>query len=341
MLRAKGQAEAYVRDLPDDEPAPPFLIVCDVGFCLDIYADFSGTGRHYAQFPDREGFRIYLTDLHRPEIRDRLAAIWRDPVSLDPSKKRTEVNREVAQLLARLAQTVEARQHAPNAVASFLMRCLFSMFAQSIGLLPTPTTFTDILERSKTNPRSFVGLVGELWRQMNTGGFSAAANDVVRRFNGGLYGAAHGSTEPLPVTKEEVGLLIIAANRDWTNVDPAIFGTLLENALSARQRGQLGAHFTPRAFVERLVLPTVMEPLRLEWDGHKAASDDKLQAGDREGAAATLRAFHARLCAVRVLDPACGTGNFLYVTMEMMKRLEGEVLDALASLIAGRGIASP
>ncbi len=337
MLRAKGQAEAYVRDLPNDEPAPPFLIVCDVGFCLDIYADFSGTGRHYAQFPDREGFRLYLPDLHRPDIRALLAAIWRDPQSLDPSRKRTEVTREVAELLARLAQALESRNHSPNAVASFLMRCLFSMFAQSIGLLPAPATFTDILERAKSSPRNFVGLVGELWRQMNTGGFSAAANDDVRRFNGGLYGAAHGSIEPLPVTADKIQLLIIAAHRDWTNVDPAIFGTLLENALSPRQRGQLGAHFTPRAFVERLVLPTVMEPLRLEWDGHKAASDDKLQAGDREAAAGILRAFHARLCAVRVLDPACGTGNFLYVTMEMMKRLEGEVLDPLASLIAGEG----
>ncbi len=100
-------------------------------------------------------------------------------------------------------------------------------------------------------------------------------------------------------------------------------------------RGQLGAHFTPRAFVERLVLPTVIEPLRAEWDGYKAASDRRLDAGDRAGAAAVLWAFHGRLCTVRVLDPACGTGNFLYVTMELMKRLEGEVLDALANVEPG------
>ena len=99
----------------------------------------------------------------------------------------------------------------------------------------------------------------------------------------------------------------------------------------------MGAHFTPRAFVERLVLPAVMEPLRTEWDGFKAASYARLEAGDRGAAAALLRDFHARLCAVRVLDPACGTGNFLYVPMEMMKRLEGEVLDALANLAPGEG----
>ncbi len=120
-------------------------------------------------------------------------------------------------------------------------------------------------------------------------------------------------------------------------MEPAIFGTLLENALTADARGQLGAHFTPRAFVERLVLPTVMEPLRARWDGASAASFARLQAGDRAGAADALRAFHGWLCGVTVLDPACGTGNFLYVTMELMKRLEGEVLDALANLAPGEG----
>ena len=333
MLRAKGQAEGYVRDLPPEEPAPPMLIVCDIGFCFDLYADFSGTGRHYAQFPDRNGFRIYLADLADPAVRDTLAAVWQDPHSLDPARRRTAVTREIAEYLALLARALEAR-HAPDTVAAFLMRCLFCMFAQSIGLLPERTTFTAILQRCRGAPEKFVPLVADLWRTMNAGGFSVAAEAMVRRFNGGLYA---GSIEPLPVTADEIGLLVTAAGRDWADVDPAIFGTLLENALTARQRGQLGAHFTPRAFVERLVLPTVMAPLRAEWDGHKAAAEGRLLAGDRDGAAAALRDFHARLCAVRVLDPACGTGNFLYVTMELMKRLEGEVLDALANLLPGEG----
>ena len=132
-------------------------------------------------------------------------------------------------------------------------------------------------------------------------------------------------------------LLISAARRDWADVEPAIFGTLLENALDDRQRAQLGAHFTPRSFVERLVLPAVMEPLRAEWDGVKAGAYEQEHRGDRAAAATIVRAFHARLCAVRVLDPACGSGNFLYVTMELMKRLEGEVLDLLASLDPGEG----
>ena len=337
MLRAKGQAEAYVRDLPAHEPSPPFLIVCDVGFCLDLYADFSGTGRHYAQFPDRESFRVYLADLRRPEARDRLAAIWRDPLSLDPSRRRTQVTREIAQLLARLARDLE-RAHAPDTVATFLMRCIFCMFAQSVGLLPGQTAFTELLAACEAHPASFVGLLSELWRAMDRGGYSTSVHADVHRFNGGLFRPGpHGPIDPLALNVDQIGLLIGAARRDWADVEPAIFGTLLEAALDPATRGQLGAHFTPRAFVERLVLPTVIAPLRALWDGYKAAADAKLNDGDREAAAELLRQFQARLAQVRVLDPACGTGNFLYVTMELMKRLEGEVLDALANVLPGEG----
>lgn len=342
MLKAKGQAEGYARDLPAAEGWPPFVIVCDVGFCLDVYADFSGTGKHYAQFPDREGFRLYLPDLRKPEVRDRLRTIWTDPMALDPSRQRVRVTRDIAEYLARLARALEGPKdkprHAPQHVATFLMRCIFSMFAQSVGLLPSGTAFTELLEDCRKDPKNFVPLVGDLWRSMNTGGFSPALRAMVLRFNGGLFApGVHGAAEPLPVDGDMLELLIQASRRDWADVEPAIFGTLLENALDPKQRGELGAHFTPRAFVERLVLPTVMEPLRAEWDGVKAAAVLKAEGGDRAGAAALVRAFHGRLCAVRVLDPACGTGNFLYVTLELMKRLEGEVLDLFADLAAEGG----
>jgi hypothetical protein len=342
MVAAKGQAEGYVRDLPAEETSPPFLIVCDVGFCFDLYADFSGTGRHYAQFPDREGFRIYLLDLREPAKRDLLRRIWDEPQTLNPAHQRVAVTRDIAALLARLAIELEGPKdrprHAPQSVATFLMRCIFCMFAQSVGLLPDKDSFTKLLEDCRDNPQSFIGLVGDLWRNMNDGGFSPALRATVRKFNGGLFAPGpHGPTEPLPVDGSMLDLLIQAARRDWADVEPAIFGTLLENALDPRQRSELGAHFTPRSFVERLVLPTIMEPLRAEWDGAKAAAYEQEERGDRAAAAATIRAFHARLCAVRVLDPACGTGNFLYVTMELMKRLEGEVLDLLTSLDPGEG----
>ncbi len=339
MQQAKGQAEGYARDLPPDEGWPPFLIVCDVGFCLDLYSDFSGTGKHYAQFPNRERFRIYLPDLRRPEVRDTLRAVWLDPKALDPALRRAEVTRGIAALLARLAAALEGTpakpRHDPGRVATFLMRCIFCMFAQSVGLLPA-RSFSKLLERYLDNLPGFAPVVGSLWATMDTGGYSVALDVRVPRFNGGLFRpGAHGGADPLPVQADELALLILAAGKDWADVEPAIFGTLLENALDRKERGRLGAEFTPRPFVERLVLPAVMEPLRAEWDGVRAAAEAAMQADDAPAAAALVRGFHAALCAVRVLDPACGTGNFLYVTLELMKRLEGEVLDTLAGYARG------
>ena len=325
MQQAKGQAEGYARDLPTSEGWPPFLIVCDVGFCIDLYADFSGTGKHYAQFPDRETFRIYLPELCRADIRDRLRGVWMDPLALNPALRRAQVTRTIAALLAKLAAALEGSlakpRHSPKRVATFLMRCIFCMFAQSVGLLPERTSFSDLLARCQGNLPAFLGLVGELWRTMDAGGFSAAVAQIVLRFNGGLFRPGpDGGADPLPVTADELELLILAARQDWADVEPAIFGTLLENALDTKERGRLGAQFTPRPFVERLVLPAVMEPLRADWDGVRAAAEDAMGASDPKAAAALVRAFHAGLCRVRVLDPACGTGNFLYVTMELMKR---------------------
>jgi hypothetical protein len=340
MLAAKGKAESYARDLPAEEGWPPFLIVCDVGFCFDLYADFTGTGKHYQQFPDRDGFRIYLHDLRQPTIRATLRAVWEHPLSLDPSRKRAHVTRDIAQLLARMVRSLEGTKqkprYAPADVAIFLMRCIFCMFAQSIGLLPERDAFTVLLQRCKVDPRVFIGLVGDLWRTMNAGGFSPAIAADIRHFNGGLFApGGYAPVEPLLVSADELDLLIIAAGKDWADVEPAIFGTLLENALDDPERASLGAHFTPRAFVERLVLPTIMEPLRTQWDGVKAAAVAEEEAGRREEAARLVSAFHGVLASLRVLDPACGSGNFLYVALELIKRLEGEVLDLLATLRPG------
>lgn len=126
--------------------------------------------------------------------------------------------------------------------------------------------------------------------------------------------------------------MIAAAQHDWASVDPAIFGTLLEQALDPRERARLGAHYTPRNYVERLVEPTLIEPLRADWEAVEAQAIGHYLAGDVRGAQKRVREFHRYLCHVRVLDPACGTGNFLYVAMRMMKELEGEVLSVLAEL---------
>jgi type II restriction/modification system DNA methylase subunit YeeA len=163
---------------------------------------------------------------------------------------------------------------------------------------------------------------------MDVGGFSVALRHTLPRFNGKLFK----NPQVLALSRTQIEHLIDAAKADWTLVEPAIFGTLLERALDPAERHALGAEYTPRPYVERLVLPTVIEPLRAEWANVKAAALLLANENKPEDARATLHVFHHRLCQIRVLDPACGSANFLYVTLEHMKRLEGEVLDLLEQI---------
>ena len=334
MRSARRQAEDYARALDE---WPPFLIVVDVGHVIELYADFSRQGKNYAQFPDRNAFRIGMEDLQLPAIRERLRCVWDDPFSLDPTTHAAEVTQEIAALLAKMTQTMELRvaSEEPEVkaewafrVSKFLMRCIFAMFAEDIGLLPKGG-FLKIIEQHKGNAKFFHVTVEQFFREMDKGvEFSPLIQAKIRKFNGGLFRDA----KPVEITEDELTLLEKAARRDWHAVEPAIFGTLLEQALSERERSKLGAHYTPRAYVERLVVPTIIEPLREDWDIVQSASIGKLLEGDEKGAREAVRKFHDTLCSTRVLDPACGTGNFLYVAMELMKRLEGEVLDFLKEL---------
>ena len=330
MLRARGQAENYARHLPPDEGRPPFLVVLDVGHVIELYAEFTCTGGSYTPFPDPRSHRIKLDDLAKPEIRARLKAVWSDPHSLDPARRTARATRDIAIRLARVAQSLEGK-YPPERVAAFLSRCLFSMFAEDVGLLPridNEGAFTGLLKTLHNAPEQFVPLVAELWKAMDEGQFSVAVRAQLPRFNGKLFK----NPEVLPVDRAQIELLLEASRADWAEVEPAIFGTLLESALNPLERHDLGAHYTPRAYVDRLILPAVIEPLRADWHDTQAAALLLANEGKLSQAADLVRAWHHKLCNIRVLDPACGSGNFLYVTLEHMKRLEGEVLDSLAQL---------
>ncbi len=326
MLEALSQADRYARSLPDGENPPPFLIIVDVGHVIELYADFTQKGKNYLPFPDARSHRIKLADLAHPDLRERLRLVWTTPLALDPSKRAAAVTREVAGYLAELAKSFEKR-HEPKLVAEFLSRCLFCMFAEDVGLLPK-NGFHDLLESVKIDTGAFVPMLELLFEDMNQGRFSGLLKKKLLYFNGGLFASA----KALPVTTAQLTLLRKAAALEWRHVEPAIFGTLLERALSPDERHKLGAHYTPRAYVERLVLPTVIEPLREEWAAVRIAAVTLAQRGDLKAAKAEVTKFHAQLCAVRVLDPACGSGNFLYVALEQMKRLEGEVINLLRDL---------
>jgi hypothetical protein len=346
LLRARTQAENYARALPASEGRPPFVVVVDVGHVIELYAEFTRSGATYTPFPDARSHRIRLDDLHRPEVRERLRSLWLDPMSLDPSRVSAKVTREVAVQLATVARSLEAAGHAPQLVAAFLTRCLFSMFAEDVELLPRAASgdgaFVDLLKRYGDQPDTLQRMLRALWTDMDRGGFSAALAQDVLRFNGKLFKSSASDGYVLPLNREQIAGLIAAADADWREVEPAIFGTLLERALDPAERHALGAHYTPRAYVERLVLPTVVEPLRADWANAQAAAlllateantlEGKKRDDKMAEARAEIKRFHHQLCTVRVLDPACGSGNFLYVTLEHLKRLEGEVLDQLHAL---------
>ncbi|MEW6253217.1 MAG: DNA methyltransferase, partial [Planctomycetota bacterium] len=349
MLRARAQAEGYARALEPAELAaagrPPFLLVIDVGQVIELYAEFTRSGATYTPFPDPRSHRIALADLARAEVRATLRRIWLDPLSLDPARASARVTRDVATRLAELARSLEASGHGPQQVAAYLTRCLFSMFAEDVELLPRADgegSFARLLRQYRDDPATLQRMLAALWADMDRGGFSVALAQTVLRFNGKLFKGASDDAYSLPLTREQVDLLLAAARANWREVEPAIFGTLLERALDPAERHALGAHYTPRAYVERLVLPTVMEPLRAEWADAQAAAlllaheaaelEGRAREAKMEAARAEIRRFHHRLCTLRVLDPACGSGNFLYVTLEHLKRLEGEVLNQLAAL---------
>lgn len=326
--KARKQAENYARALPAEEGRPPFVIVVDVGKSFALYSEFSRSGGNYVAFPDARNHKIALEKLRDPDIRELLRKVWLEPLSLDPTRYAGKVTRSIADRLATLAKSLEDCGHGAEQVASFLMRCLFTMFSEDVGLLPD-RGFTALLEARKNNPATFHNHLESLWRTMNSGGFSESLDAKILKFNGGLFANA----TAIELNAEQIELLIQAAKADWRYVEPAIFGTLLERALNPRERHKLGAHYTPRAYVERLVLPTIIEPLRAEWAEVQAAALTYRQQRKTKDAVAEIRKFHHQLCQTRVLDPACGSGNFLYVTLEHMKRLEGEVLEKLGSLV--------
>jgi hypothetical protein len=327
MVQAKGQAERYAKALPVDHGWPPFLLVADIGYCIEVYADFTGTGKAYAQFPDRARYRIMLEDLRDPDVRDRLRAIWTNPKSLDPTARAARVTRDIADLLATVARRLEKRGYNAETTSGFLMRVLFTMFAEDSGLIPE-RSFTTLLKNQRAHPEHLEHQLSALWAAMDKGEFSPALGVPLKKFNGYLFK----ERTAIPLDAEELEVLIKAGEHVWTEVEPAIFGTLLERALNPKERAKLGAHYTPRAYVERLIGPTIMEPLRADWDGVRGAAATLIDEGKADDAKAHVEAFHARLAQTKVLDPACGTGNFLYVAMARMKELEGEVLDLLVEL---------
>lgn len=336
LTKAFGQVSNYARDLSE---RPPYIMVLDVGRTLIVWDRWAGTygGFHLGQ-------RIDLRTLaDQPDTVLLLRDIWTDPGVRDPRRYAQKITVEIAGLLAELAATLETRGHDAERVARFLIRCVFSMFAEDVHLLPHKA-FTQLLDVvALQDSQAFVDAAEDLWKAMDAG--TRFGYHKLLRFNGHFFANA----EALPLNSAEIAILRRAAEADWSAVEPSIFGTLLVRALTPEERHRLGAEYTPRAFIERLVRPTVEEPVRERWAAVQAevlqlmdtkaartARNANKDSADARKARKSVQGFHAWLRGLQILDPACGSGNFLYVTMHTLKRVEVEVFRLLRELSGGQ-----
>lgn len=314
---------------------PPLLIVSDMDR-IRIHTNFTNTVQEVHEYT--------LEELADGTIRDRLKQAFIDPDSFKPAKTRQALTEETAREFATIAQRLRDRKHEAHQVAHFVNQLVFCMFAEDVGLLPDHL-FTKMLEVSRRDPTGFADNCGTLFGAMATKNGKVGFTSI-DWFNGGLFADDH----VLPVSVDDIDDLLKAARRDWSQIDPSILGTLFERVLDPAKRSQLGAHYTDRAKIMMIVQPVIIDPLEAEWAEALAkmaalvesapkrtaerllAPAEKRKAEKLLGEASKIHSdFIERLAKFRVLDPACGSGNFLYVALKSLKDIEHRAnLDAEA-----------
>lgn len=303
---------------------PPLLVVSDRRL-IQIHTHFTGA--------PSEVHTIRIEDIGTPENRQKLQWLFESPERFRPSRDNRQITDEAARAFAELASRLRARHpgsEGEQQVAHFLTQCLFCLFAEDAELLPHGL-FERLLDKSKQDGQKLDSRLRELFAAMQKGG-DFALEDIAY-FNGGLFEVI----APLPLDAEEAGILHAASKLDWNAIDPAIFGTLFERGLDPKKRSQLGAHYTDPATIMRLIDPVIVRPLAAEWETAKAAIAAHMaksrKVGDKayKDAQARFVAHLERLKNYRVLDAACGSGNFLYLALKVLKDLEHKAnLDAEA-----------
>ncbi len=335
-----GAAFRQLLTYREDLGNPPLLIVSDID-TIEIHTNFTAT--------QKEAKRFTLADLLDPEKRRLLKEAWENPETFNPAKRRVEVTEAtVRSILANVAEKLKERGEDPDFVAHFLVKIVFTMFAEDAGLLPE-LMFTRLLKSAQKQPADFKPMAKQLFDLMSDGGLSPVGR--IPHFNGEIFKGGEAPSLQLG----EINTLLQASGQDWTAIEPSIFGTLFERIIDPDKRAQAGAHYTPPSDIYDVIEPVILEPLRREWDNLRAEIEPSMrvrlvqESGSVQGdlyqsvgseseirargvAIDKLEAFLDRLSKVRVLDPACGSGNFLYLTMQALMDLESSVRAALRVL---------
>ena len=317
---------------------PPLLVVCDLDR-FEIHTNFTGTIKKVHAFD--------LTGLAEPDNLDKLRRLFAEPESLRPGLTTQSVTEQASALFGQVADGIRQRGIPPQSAAHFLMKLMFCMFAEDIDLLPEKV-FTRSLAASKKDPGKLTKTLKNLFEAMASGGSFGA--DEILHFNGGLFADA----EVIELIPAEIATLSLAAQFDWSDVEPHIFGTLFERLLDPAKRSQIGAHYTSREDITTLLDPVMMASLRRQW----LAVQEKVnelrpkflaevkKSGGRKSLAhketktekeinKLLHAFGDELAHVTVLDPACGSGNFLYVALHLLLDLNKEVVSFASKIGLG------
>src|SRR6266536_6195269 len=307
---------------------PPLLVVCDFDRYI-VRTNFNGTVQETHEFTNAN-----IDDPLRLRL---LRAVFIDPKFLKPQRTTDEVTEKLAQQIGEVARSLQEResvelidarsrreltvaQRKNLRIARFLNRIVFCFFAEDTGLLPK-NVVTEIFKTGGDDPAHFAEVLEDLFRKMAKGG--SFGPHKIRHFNGHLFEEA----TVFELTEEEIGKLAVAGEADWQFIQPSIMGNLFERGLDPDHRAQLGAHYTSEEDIKTLVEPVLIAPLRREWSNIKGELAPAFVRG--EGTAsdrAKLSAFHDKLAAITVLDPACGSGNFLYVSLQLLLDLEKELI---------------
>jgi type II restriction/modification system DNA methylase subunit YeeA len=317
--------KAALRQLVDYKDAlenPPLLVVSDLA-TIEVHTNFTGLSPVTRV--------VTLDDLAAPDPSEALAilrAVFTAPEELRPTHEPAQITEAAARHFAELALALRGRGHDPQVVAHFLDRILFCLFAEDAGMLP-PGVLSRLAGQTRGRPHLFGDALGQLFARMSHGGGMFGAEEVPW-FNGGLFDSA----DVLPLAEAEIGTLLEVGRLDWAKIEPAIFGTLFERGLDPDRRAQLGAHYTSREQIWQLVEPVVIRLLQREFAAMQAHVTQLLMSGkritratrDADNPTTAFEAFLERLRRVRVLDPACGSGNFLFVTLKALKDLEWEAI---------------
>ena len=277
-------------------------------------------------FPGMETVRheFAVVDLDQPANLDKLRYAFFSPAELRPDRSVDTVTKETADLFQAIVEDMEQHTEDPEKLARYLNQIVFCLYAEDAGLL-SGSPFSEIVRTYFRDPAHFDQAVRNLFEQMAQGGMFGATQ--IAYFNGDLFS----DSDPVELSESALFRLVEATRKNWRNIEPSIFGTLFERALDASKRAHLGAHYTSAEDIMLVVEPVVMAPLRAEWEAVQQEVGNLLIEDEVDAARVRLGAFQQRLFEVEVLDPACGSGNFLYLALRCLLDLEKQVIDFAAA----------